>query len=73
MGGCCGAVEHAVANGAQNIVLSGFSTGGAMRCRFFRQPQEVVIGMLMDAPNVDVGRTVDYAASQRIFPVLPLS
>jgi fermentation-respiration switch protein FrsA (DUF1100 family) len=37
-----------------------------------RQPQEVVIGVLMDAPNVDVGRTVDYAASQRDLPILPL-
>jgi hypothetical protein len=62
-----------VDNGAHNIVLSGFSTGGAHAMSFLsRQPQEVVIGMLMDAPNVDFGRTVDYAASQRDLPVLPL-
>lgn len=68
-----GAVEYAVANGAQNIVLSGFSTGGAHAMSFLsRQPQEVVIGMLMDAPNVDFGRTVDYGASQRDLPVLPI-
>jgi fermentation-respiration switch protein FrsA (DUF1100 family) len=68
-----GAVEYAVSNGAQNIVLSGFSTGGAHAMSFLsRSPQEVVIGMLMDAPNVDFGRTVGYAASQRDLPVLPL-
>jgi uncharacterized protein len=68
-----GAVDYAVANGAQNVVLSGFSTGGAHTMSFLsRQPQEVVIGVLMDAPNVDVGRTVDYAASQRDLPIVPL-
>jgi hypothetical protein len=68
-----GAVDYAVANGAQNVVLSGFSTGGAHVMSFLsRQPQEVVIGVLMDAPNVDLGRTVDYAASQRDLPVVPL-
>lgn len=68
-----GAVDYAVANGAANIVLSGFSSGGAHAMSFLsRQPREIVIGVLMDAPNVDVGRTVDYAASQRELPVLPL-
>jgi len=68
-----GAVDYAVANGAQNVVLSGFSTGGAHVMSFLsRQPQEVVIGVLMDAPNVDFGRTVAYAASQRDLPVVPL-
>jgi pimeloyl-ACP methyl ester carboxylesterase len=68
-----GAVDYAVANGASNIVLSGFSTGGAHAMSFLsRQPQEIVIGMILDAPNVDFGRTVDYAASQRELPVVPI-
>lgn len=68
-----GAVEYAVANGATNIVLSGFSTGGAHAMSFLsRQPREIVTGMILDAPNVDVGRTVDYAASQRELPLIPL-
>jgi fermentation-respiration switch protein FrsA (DUF1100 family) len=67
-----GAVDFAVANGAANVVLSGFSTGGAHAMAFLsRQPREVVIGMLLDAPNVDFGRTVDYAASQRELPLVP--
>jgi hypothetical protein len=36
-----------------------------------RQPREVVLGTLMDAPNVDFGQTVDYAASQRELPLIP--
>jgi esterase/lipase len=68
-----GAVDFAVGNGAQAIVLSGFSTGGAHTMSFLsRQPREIVIGMLLDAPNVDFGRTVDYAASQRELPLVGL-
>lgn len=68
-----GAVDYAVANGAETIVLSGFSTGGAHTMSFLsRQPREIVIGVLFDAPNVDFGRTVDYAAGQRELPVVGL-
>jgi fermentation-respiration switch protein FrsA (DUF1100 family) len=68
-----GAVDYAVANGAGTIVLSAFSTGGAHAMSFLsRQPREIVIGMLLDAPNVDFGRTVDYAASQRDLPLVGL-
>ncbi len=68
-----GAVDYALANGASNVVLSGFSTGAAHSMSFLsRQPREIVVGMLLDAPNVDFGRTVDYAASQRELPVVPL-
>jgi pimeloyl-ACP methyl ester carboxylesterase len=68
-----GAVDFALANGAENIVLSGFSTGGAHALSFLsRQPRELVVGVLLDAPNVDLGRTVDYAASQRDLPLVGL-
>lgn len=68
-----GAVDYALANGAENIVLSGFSTGGAHAMSFLsREPREIVIGVLLDAPNVDLGRTVDYAASQRELPLVPV-
>jgi fermentation-respiration switch protein FrsA (DUF1100 family) len=68
-----GAVDYAVANGASNVVLSGFSTGGAHAMAFLsRQSQEIVIGMILDAPNLDFGRTVDYAASQRELPLVPI-
>jgi hypothetical protein len=66
------AVDHARANGAEAIVLSGFSTGAAHSMAYLsRAPVDAVIGSLFDAPNVDFGETVDYAASQRDLPVIP--
>jgi fermentation-respiration switch protein FrsA (DUF1100 family) len=68
------AADYAVANGASAVVLSGFSTGAAHSMSFMaRAPREVVIGAILDAPNADVGRTVDYAASQRELPLLPIT
>ncbi len=69
-----GAADYAVANGAERIVLSGFSTGAAHVMSFLsRQPREIVVGVLMDAPNVDFGRTVDHQASQRELPLMPVT
>jgi len=66
------AADYAVENGAESLVLSGFSTGAAHAMAFLsREPREIVIGTLMDSPNVDFGETVDYAASQRELPVIP--
>jgi hypothetical protein len=68
------AADHAVAGGAEALVLSGFSTGAAHVMSFLsRQPRELVVGVLMDAPNVDSGETVDYAASLRELPVIPVA
>lgn len=67
------AADFAVASGAESLVLSGFSTGAAHVMSFLsRQPREVVVAVLMDSPNVDVGSTVDFAASQRELPLLPV-
>lgn len=67
-----GAADYALANGAEAIVLSGFSTGAAHAMSFMsREPREIVIGALMDSPNADLGRTVDYQAAQRELPVIP--
>ena len=66
------AADYAVENGAESLVLSGFSTGAAHAMAFLsREPREIVIGTLMDSPNVNFGETVDYAASQRELPVIP--
>jgi len=68
------AADMAVAGGADTVVLSGFSTGAAHVMSFLsREPREVVVGVLMDSPNVDFGETVDYAARQRELPVVPLN
>ena len=67
-----GAADLALASGAETLVLSGFSTGAAHVMSFLsRQPREMVVGVLMDSPNIDFGQTVDYAASQRELPLIP--
>jgi pimeloyl-ACP methyl ester carboxylesterase len=68
------AADYAVANGAEALVLSGFSTGASHVMSFLsREPREMVVGVLMDSPNVDLGQTVDFAARQRELPVIPVT
>ncbi len=68
------AADFAIENGADSLVLSGFSTGAAHAMSFIsREPREIVVGALFDSPNADFGQTVDYAASQRELPVLPVN
>lgn len=68
------AADFALASGAEDLVLSGFSTGAAHVMSFLsRQPREAVIGVLMDAPNIDFGRTVDFAAERRDLPLVPVA
>ncbi|MGI9611250.1 MAG: alpha/beta hydrolase [Acidimicrobiia bacterium] len=67
-----GAVDFALANGAEELVFNGFSTGASHVLSFvLRQPGDRVAGVLMDSPNIDFGDTVDFAASQRDLPILP--
>jgi fermentation-respiration switch protein FrsA (DUF1100 family) len=67
------AVDYALENGATQIVLSGFSTGAAHIMAYqLNRSSAPVIGFLFDAPNIDMGRTVDFARSQRDLPLLGL-
>ncbi len=69
-----GAADYAAANGATGLVLSGFSTGAGHNMAFLsKAPREIIVGSLMDSPNVDFGTTVDYAASQRELPLIPVT
>lgn len=69
-----GAVDHALANGAENVILSCFSTGCAHTMSFmFNRSLDSVSGALMDSPNIDMGETVDYAATQRELPLIPVT
>ena len=67
-----GAVQYALAQGAQDVVLVGLSTGAANALSFFYESDlgDRVVGAIFDSPNVDFGRTVDYEASQRTVPLL---
>jgi hypothetical protein len=69
-----GAVDYAMENGAERVVLNGYSTGGAHAMSFmYRQSLDSVSGVLLDSPNLDLSETVDYAASQRGLPLLPFN
>ena len=69
-----GAVDYALANGAEEIVLNGYSSGGAHVMSFmYRQSLDTVKAVMLDSPNIDLSETVDYAASQRELPLLPFN
>ena len=65
-----GAVEYVVGEGAEDIVMVGLSTGAAHIASFLEKSdlRDRVIGAILDAPNINVSRTVDYGASQRTLP-----
>jgi pimeloyl-ACP methyl ester carboxylesterase len=68
------AVEWALDAGADEIVLAGFSTGAAADLSFMYRSElaDRVVGLLLDAPNIDFGRVVDYGASRRSLPLIGL-
>jgi uncharacterized protein len=69
------AIDHAVAHGAEEIVLVGFSMGGAcaVACVRLSDRAERVRGLVLDAPVLDWGPVVKRAAIERGLPaaVLP--
>jgi hypothetical protein len=69
-----GAVAYALGNGAEHVVLNGYSTGGSHVMAFmFRQALDTVNGVLLDSPNLDLSETVDFNAAQRDLPLLPFN
>ncbi len=68
------AVAWARGQGANEVVLAGFSTGAAVILSFMYQSElaDTVTGIMFDAPNIDFGRTVDFGASQRSLPLVGL-
>ena len=69
-----GALDYAAANGATAVVLSGFSTGSAHILSYvYKHDLDQVVGLIFDSPNLDMGNTVDFAASMREMPVLPMN
>ena len=68
-----GAIEYALSNGAEDVVLSGFSTGASHILSFvYKNNLDAVSGLVFDSPNIDFGETVDYNAAQRDMPLIPL-
>lgn len=65
-----GAIAYAREQGAEDLVLVGFSTGAAIVLSYLENadPATNVKGLIFDSPNIDFGATVDYNASQRTLP-----
>lgn len=64
------AVKHALANGAERVVLVGFSMGGAIVTNFLYESKisDEVVGVVLDSPVLDFSETVNLAARARRLP-----
>jgi pimeloyl-ACP methyl ester carboxylesterase len=68
-----GAVEYAKANGAQDIVFMGYSTGASHALSFaYRHNFDEIAGIIIDSANIDMGATLDYRGSLEKLPLIPL-
>jgi pimeloyl-ACP methyl ester carboxylesterase len=65
-----GAAAYAIEHGARDLILIGYSMGGAIVVNFLYQSQlaERVRGVILDAPMVDFNATVDLGARERGLP-----
>ena len=66
------AVRFATERGADRVVLYGASMGGGIVAAFLERSDlaDVVSGVLLDAPMLDLGATVEHGAAQRDLPVV---
>lgn len=64
------AITYAKANGAQHVVLYGWSKGGAVvMTTLHRSPQkDTISGVILDAPVVDWGKTLEFQGNKRHLP-----
>ncbi len=64
------AAQYALANGANDLVLLGFSMGGGVCASFLYESALAnrVSGVILDAPMLDFGATVDFATQRRNLP-----
>lgn len=68
------AINYAIGQGAQRVVLGGLSHGGAVVLGFMRNSllADRVAGMILDAPASSLRRVLDEAADRRKLPVVGL-
>jgi len=68
------AVRYAQNQGAEQIVLGGLSTGGALILSFLENSDEAaqVSGVVFDSPNINFGATVTHVAARRKIPLIGL-
>ncbi len=67
-----GAVRYALAHGAEDIVLVGYSMGGAIVSSFLYESPlaQRVRGVILDAPMINFNATIDLGARQKGYPGL---
>jgi len=64
------AAEYAVQRGANELIIVGYSMGGAIAISFLYESPlaERVTAVILDSPMLDFGATIDLAAAQRNVP-----
>ena len=63
------AVDHAIAFGAEDVILAGFSQGASLSAFYMRQGDpDVVRGMILDSPLLALHDTLVFAAEDRGIP-----
>ncbi len=64
------AVKYALTNGAENVVLVGYSMGGGIVTSFLVHSTlaDAVVGTILDSPMLEFADTVDYGAEQMNLP-----
>ena len=69
-----GAVDYALDQGAERLILGGLSTGGAIVLSFLEKSDRTgpVVGVILDGPNIDFGATVNHVAARRKLPFIGL-
>lgn len=67
-----GAVQYALDHGAKDVVLVGYSMGGAITAAFLDRSDlaDEVSRVVLDSPMLDLGETVSFGASQRTLPAI---
>jgi uncharacterized protein len=69
-----GALEYATSQGATGVVFLAYSTGASHVLSYaYRNQIDDIRGFIFDSPNIDLGDTVAYAATQRRVPLLPMN
>jgi pimeloyl-ACP methyl ester carboxylesterase len=70
-----GAVSYALEHGAQRVLLYGASMGGGIVASFLQHSANAgkVSGVVLDAPMLDLARTITYGASLRTLPLIGTS
>lgn len=69
-----GALEYATSQGAIGVVFLAYGTGASHVLSYaYRNQIDDIRGLIFDSPNIDLGDTVAYEATQRRVPLLPMN